>query len=99
MGGPGGAGTAGVELGGSSDTTGGVAGRRNLALERQMAANSRVGAGMAADWECTSELQTDIDKHKERKRECVCVCMENSFAYSWSEVLTEFDIGATTSFL
>lgn len=59
MGGPGGAGTAGVEVGGSSDTTGGLLGSRNLALERQMAANSRVGAGMAADWEPASTLQCD----------------------------------------
>ena len=56
MGGPGGAGTGGVEVGGSSDTTGGVLGRRNLALERHMAANSRVGAGIAADWEWASAL-------------------------------------------
>lgn len=57
MGGPGGAKTVGVGVGGSSDITGGVLGRRNLAFERQMAANSRVGAGIAADWEWASTLR------------------------------------------
>ena len=51
MGGPGGASTEGVWGGGSSERTGGVLGRRNLAFERQMAANSSVGAGIAADCE------------------------------------------------
>ena len=46
MGGPGGAGTEGVGAEGSPRWG---PGRRNLAFERQMAANPSVGAGMAAD--------------------------------------------------
>ena len=59
MGGPGGAGTEGLGDGRSSEITWGPLGRRNLALERQMAANSRVGAGMAADCGWDSALQEE----------------------------------------
>ena len=38
-------------------------GRRKRALRRQIAANSRVGAGMAALWECVSPLNEERMKN------------------------------------
>ncbi len=52
---------------------------KNRAFRRHVAANSRVGAGIAADWEWPSKLKPHRSKHSQHaKLVNTCLCTNDS---------------------